>query len=53
MVRGELSVATYVKRVRLKVRLKPGLYRVTVRAILADGKRSDPEHAFLRVLKRR
>ena len=40
-------------RVRLKMRLKPGLYRVSVRAILADGKRSAPEREFLRVLKRR
>ena len=51
------SLATTViaveHRVRLKVRLKPGLYRVSVRAILAGGKLSAPERDFLRVLKRR
>jgi hypothetical protein len=36
----------------MKVRLKPGLSRITVRAELAVGGLSDPQRVFLRVLKR-
>ena len=47
-----VAVAAIERRVRLNVRLKPGLYRVTVRAVLGDGSVSAPHRVFLRVLKR-
>jgi VCBS repeat-containing protein len=37
--------------VRLKLRLKPGLYRVTVRAHLDGGRLSPPVHDFMRVVR--
>jgi hypothetical protein len=40
------------RRVRLRLRLRPGLYRVTVRAVLADESLSRPVRGFVRVLAR-
>ena len=40
------------RRMRLRLRLRPGLYRVTVRALLPDESLSRPARGFVRVLKR-
>ena len=45
------QAAALSRRVRLRLRLAPGLYRVTVRAHLADDSLSRPVRAFVRVLR--
>ena len=40
------------RRLRLRLRLRPGMYRVTVRALLPDESLSRPARGFVRVLKR-
>jgi hypothetical protein len=48
-----LATAVSLKHlVALRLRLKPGLYRVTVRAVLDGGRPSSPRRVFLRVLRR-
>ncbi|MDO8187546.1 kelch repeat-containing protein [Conexibacter sp. JD483] len=44
------GAATVTGRRALRLRLAPGLYRLTVRADLGDGRRSAPLHRWLRVL---
>ena len=44
--------ASVVQRLTLRPRLRPALYRITVRAVLPDGTRSSPARVFLRVLER-
>jgi hypothetical protein len=46
------TAASVDRVVRLKVRLKPGFYRISVRAVLGGGEVSKPQRVFLRVLKR-
>jgi hypothetical protein len=46
------TAASLEHLVRLRLRLKPGLYRVSVRAVLDDGRLSSPKRVFLRVLRR-
>ena len=47
------TAAALERSVRLRPRLRPGLYRVTVRAVLDDGSLSSPQRVFLRVLKKK
>jgi hypothetical protein len=46
------TTASLKHLVRLRLRLKPGLYRVTVWAVLDGGRLSSPQRVFLRVLRR-
>jgi hypothetical protein len=44
------AVAAAVKgRMRLSLRLKPGLYRLSVQAVLDGGRLSSPVQRFVRV----
>ena len=45
--------AAVPRRLTLKLRLAPGLYRITVRAHLEGDRVSRPVHRFVRVLRRR
>ena len=47
----QATTAAVSRRLTLKLRLKPGLYRVTVRAQLDDGRLSRPVRRYFRVLK--
>ena len=49
----QVMAAAVERSVRLRLALRPGLYRVTVRAVLADGSVSSAQRVFLRVLKRK
>jgi hypothetical protein len=42
--------AAFRGRLSLRMRLEPGLYRVTVRAYSGGGELSRPAHRWLRVL---
>ena len=44
------QAAATTRRVNLDLRLRPGLYRLTVRVQLEDGRLSPPVRRFLRVL---
>ena len=44
------QAAAATRRVTLNLRLRPGLYRLTVRVQLEDGRQSPPVRRFLRVL---
>jgi subtilisin-like proprotein convertase family protein len=44
------QAASTTRRVKLNLRLRPGLYRITVRLQLEDGRQSAPVRRFLRVL---
>jgi hypothetical protein len=46
------TAASLKHLVRLRLRLKPGLYRVTVWAVLDGGRLSSPRRVYLRVLRR-
>ena len=46
------TAASVTRRVMLTLRLRPGLYRLTVRVQLEDGRLSPPARRFLRVVGR-
>jgi subtilisin-like proprotein convertase family protein len=48
--RTKAAAAAVLRRVTLKLRLKPGLYRIGVQVRLENGRLSPPVHAFLRVI---
>jgi hypothetical protein len=49
---GPVAAAAVGRSITLKPRLKPGLYRITVRAQLPGGRLSRPLYRYLRVLAR-
>ena len=48
--RTEAAAAAVARRVTLRLRLKPGLYRIGVQVQLENGRLSRPVHVFLRVV---
>jgi len=49
---GAATAASVTQRMHFKLRLKPGLYRLTVQLVLENGKLSKPVRRYLRVVAR-
>lgn len=49
-VRTQAAAAALARRVTLRLRLQPALYRITVRAFTSSGRLSPPKRRYLRVL---
>lgn len=52
-VRTHAAAAALARRLTLRLRLQPALYRITVRAYASGGRLSAPKRRFLRVLAQR
>lgn len=49
-VRTQAAAAALARRLTLRLRLRPALYRITVRAYTSSGRLSPPKRRYLRVL---